>query len=205
MSEEEENAEENNVCKKQRIEVFDETTITGLVDEIGTDDFETNAIDSKPGDIENEITTHEIVDDVADNTIAIGSKQGDADISENSANLECSLCLGTGSEENALLESHNCGQCRTGAWKICHNCDEKLLSRTCPVCRGDYAPLILHAVPRISYDMILNKSLGLEEKKEVFARLHILKVSASIILNVHCSFVQIVFLELFYLSCPCSW
>jgi hypothetical protein len=58
----------------------------------------------------------------------------------------CILCMEAGSEEKQLM-NHQCGQCAADAWKICVCCNETLLSRACPVCRSDYAPIILTAVP----------------------------------------------------------
>ena len=58
----------------------------------------------------------------------------------------CVLCMETVGDEKLLVD-HQCPQCVHGAWKICHSCNESLLSRTCPVCRSDYAPLILYKVP----------------------------------------------------------
>lgn len=60
----------------------------------------------------------------------------------------CVVCMETGTEEVPLL-SHECKQCKADAWKICLCCHEALLSRTCPVCRGDYAPMVMHVIPGI--------------------------------------------------------
>lgn len=59
----------------------------------------------------------------------------------------CIVCMEEGSTESPLLESHQCGQCSKNAWKICACCNETILSRICPVCRGNYAPIFLHVVP----------------------------------------------------------
>jgi len=59
----------------------------------------------------------------------------------------CIVCMEEGSAESPLLESHQCGQCSKDAWKICACCNETILSRICPVCRGNYAPICLHVVP----------------------------------------------------------
>jgi superfamily II helicase len=61
-------------------------------------------------------------------------------------NLVCAICLESGTEDNKLI-SHQCSQCKKDAWKICDNCNQTRLSRLCPICNGDYAPLILHLVP----------------------------------------------------------
>jgi hypothetical protein len=62
----------------------------------------------------------------------------------------CAICLESGNEENQLL-SHQCSQCKKDAWKICDTCNQTRLSRLCPICNGDYAPLILHLVPGIIF------------------------------------------------------
>jgi len=64
----------------------------------------------------------------------------------NALQLECSVCLENPSESNQVID-HQCGSCTKDAWKICEECNEKLLSRTCPFCRLDYAPVMLYAVP----------------------------------------------------------
>ena len=61
--------------------------------------------------------------------------------------LMCILCMEEGSVESPLLSEHQCAQCNKDAWKICACCNETILSRTCPVCRGNYAPILLHVVP----------------------------------------------------------
>ena len=55
----------------------------------------------------------------------------------------CAICF----ESDKLLEGHGCATCKKDSWKICESCNESRLSRTCPICAGDYSPLILYAVP----------------------------------------------------------
>ena len=60
--------------------------------------------------------------------------------------ISCAICgIETDNDEFQLLDSHKCPVCSKDAWHICEVCDEALLSRTCPICRSDYAPLILCA------------------------------------------------------------
>jgi hypothetical protein len=59
----------------------------------------------------------------------------------------CVVCFEEGSESSPILSTHQCPQCSKGAWNICLVCNEGLLSRTCPVCRGDYAPMVMHLIP----------------------------------------------------------
>ena len=61
--------------------------------------------------------------------------------------LMCILCMEEGSVESPLLSEHQCAQCNKDAWKICACCNETILSRICPVCRGNYAPILLHVIP----------------------------------------------------------
>ncbi len=58
----------------------------------------------------------------------------------------CTVCMEEGTEESPIIE-HQCPRCAKDAWKICLVCNEALLSRTCPVCRGDYAAVEMHLVP----------------------------------------------------------
>jgi rRNA maturation protein Nop10 len=66
---------------------------------------------------------------------------------EGEEEVVCSLCMEPGTEDCKLLKEHQCPQCSKDAWKICQTCNESLLSRTCPVCRGDYAPIVMYNVP----------------------------------------------------------
>eukprot|EP01038_Epipyxis_sp_PR26KG_P004048 gene4048-5790_t len=59
----------------------------------------------------------------------------------------CILCFESAVIDDKLIIQHQCEQCAKNSWKICFTCNENLLSRTCPVCRSDYAPIILHLVP----------------------------------------------------------
>lgn len=59
----------------------------------------------------------------------------------------CVVCMDEGSEVSPILENHQCPQCAPGAWKICRVCNEALLSRLCPVCRSEYAPIVMHTMP----------------------------------------------------------
>jgi hypothetical protein len=47
----------------------------------------------------------------------------------------------------ALRERHGCSTCKPDAWFICEECHLGRLSRQCPICRGDYAPEVLHPFP----------------------------------------------------------
>ena len=52
---------------------------------------------------------------------------------------ECAVCHSSAAE--CTLVPHGCARCVAGAWGVCESCHASLLSRTCPICRGVYAPL----------------------------------------------------------------
>lgn len=76
----------------------------------------------------------------------------------------CIVCMEGNSAERPLLDIHQCGQCSKEAWKICACCNESILSRTCPVCRGNYAPIMLHVVPGVPLNQLADKTLAPEKK-----------------------------------------
>lgn len=55
----------------------------------------------------------------------------------------CAICL----DSSGLLPHHGCKQCTEQAFKICEGCHHSCLSRLCPLCRGEYAPVIYHPYP----------------------------------------------------------
>jgi hypothetical protein len=55
----------------------------------------------------------------------------------------CAICL----DSSDLLPSHGCNQCTATAFSICGGCHQSCLSRLCPLCRGEYAPVIFHPYP----------------------------------------------------------
>lgn len=76
----------------------------------------------------------------------------------------CIVCMESNSAERPLLVEHQCAQCSKNAWKICACCNESILSRVCPVCRGNYAPIMLHVVPGMPLSQLADKSLSPENK-----------------------------------------
>lgn len=58
----------------------------------------------------------------------------------------CLVCMEPDNPDSPL-QKHHCPQCVENAWLICVCCNEALLSRTCPVCRGNYAPIVMHPMP----------------------------------------------------------
>lgn len=70
------------------------------------------------------------------------TKSADADIGPT-----CLICMEEAASLNPLLPDHQCPQCAPGSWTVCHVCNEALLSRLCPVCRAEYAPITMHIMP----------------------------------------------------------
>lgn len=71
----------------------------------------------------------------------------------------CAICF----ESEKLLEVHGCATCKKDSWKICESCNESRLSRTCPICAGDYSPLILYSVPGKSLSGVRTETDKLEK------------------------------------------
>jgi len=92
----------------------------------------------------------------------------------NALQLECSVCLENHSESNHVID-HQCGSCTKDAWKICEECNEKLLSRTCPFCRLDYAPVILYAVPGLPFSRLKDSTLSVHERTVLLYKFGIVK------------------------------
>lgn len=71
----------------------------------------------------------------------------------NSEEAHCVLCFKTAEELAAddllFLDAHSCGQCNKDSWRICETCEETCLSRKCPVCRGEYAPVVMYEFPEL--------------------------------------------------------
>ncbi len=66
-----------------------------------------------------------------------------ADIADTERKGEfCALCLQSPDDGTVLKEQHQCKQCVPTAWRICGSCEENILSRTCPVCHGDYGCIV---------------------------------------------------------------
>ena len=89
------------------------------------------------------------------------SKPSVDSVEESPAGIEnredmCVVCMETNNSERPLLPEHQCSQCRKGAWKICVCCNDSILSRTCPVCRSNYAPILLHVVPGKTENMYIS-------------------------------------------------
>ena len=63
----------------------------------------------------------------------------------------CVVCMRNPEElaaaESPMMEHHSCPQCSVTSWNICEECEEHCLSRKCPICRGQYAPIVLHGFP----------------------------------------------------------
>ena len=84
----------------------------------------------------------------------------------------CAVCMEGQSEERQILSHHNCPQCAPDAWKICDLCDNHMISKICPICRGDYAPRVLHKVfgPALCSIMEKPPKLTAVELKQMVAK-----------------------------------
>lgn len=68
----------------------------------------------------------------------------------------CAVCMRSREELQAadapLRDEHGCAQCTKTSWSICEECEEHHLSRKCPVCRGEYAPMMMYVFPDLEPD-----------------------------------------------------
>lgn len=94
----------------------------------------------------------------------------------------CAICF-EGHNDGKTIMDHQCSQCKAGAWYICELCNESRLSRTCPLCNGDYAPLLLYAMPNESV-LFDEYNCGFEQETKAralkaiqFAKLKLITVS----------------------------
>jgi hypothetical protein len=96
-----------------------------------------------------------------------GEPEGAEDVedgSEGSEETVCIVCMEPDCSDRPLLDEHQCSQCNKDAWKICACCNDSILSRTCPVCRGNYAPILLHVVPGTPLNQLADTSLTADAK-----------------------------------------
>jgi len=84
----------------------------------------------------------------------------DAQENEEEATV-CAICF---ESERTVLECHGCDRCKPGAWSICEICNDSLLSRTCPFCKGDYKALKLYQMPGTQVHAVMNPTLSPTEK-----------------------------------------
>ena len=60
----------------------------------------------------------------------------------------CAVCYKSSDEtDEKRLRKHGCATCTVGAWLICEECHNSLLSRDCPLCRSPYEALELFEFP----------------------------------------------------------
>lgn len=75
----------------------------------------------------------------------------------------CVVCMRNPDElllaESPMMPTHSCPQCNPTSWKICEGCEEHCLSRKCPVCRGEYAPIVLYSFPDPQPDILSTQPL----------------------------------------------
>ena len=74
------------------------------------------------------------------------------------ANEICVVCMMNIAElqeaDCPMMLEHSCRQCNKASWNICENCEEQVLSRKCPVCRGEYAPIVLYEFPDLQPNLL---------------------------------------------------
>lgn len=98
----------------------------------------------------------EVVVESVEDTVPPASKTDSVENENTSESTDptCLLCMEEGTSLNPLLADHQCPQCSPGAWSVCHVCNEALLSRLCPVCRAEYAPIVMYIMPGESIVML---------------------------------------------------
>jgi len=87
----------------------------------------------------------------------------------------CSFCMDEGNPTNPLLPNHQCPQCAPNAWHVCLVCNEALLSRLCPMCRAEYAPIVMHKVPGLPFKKLADTSLSEDEKSTLLYKFGIVR------------------------------
>lgn len=95
--------------------------------------------------------------------------------SDGSTESVCIVCMEADCSDRPLIDEHQCKQCSKDAWRICACCNDTLLSRTCPVCRGDYAPILLHVVPGEPLSKLADKSLTPDAKAALLYKFGIVR------------------------------
>ena len=76
--------------------------------------------------------------------------------------LECAICLH--SELDRPLRPHGCGTCAPDAWRVCDDCERNLVSRSCPMCQGDYRALELFAYQRLEDAVLEGRELSEKQR-----------------------------------------
>ncbi|KAJ1440804.1 hypothetical protein B484DRAFT_443229 [Ochromonadaceae sp. CCMP2298] len=83
----------------------------------------------------------------------------------------CIVCMENQTPERALIE-HQCTVCTKDSWKICEQCNTSILSRSCPVCRSDYAPVVMFAfVPELPLNRLIDSALTAEQRSLLLLKL----------------------------------
>eukprot|EP00462_Mataza_sp_D1_P021891 CAMPEP_0175140366 /NCGR_PEP_ID=MMETSP0087-20121206/11436_1 /TAXON_ID=136419 /ORGANISM="Unknown Unknown, Strain D1" /LENGTH=272 /DNA_ID=CAMNT_0016423515 /DNA_START=178 /DNA_END=999 /DNA_ORIENTATION=- len=121
-------------------------------------------------------TAEESPPDDSDKVVEGKDDQAGTNESREAAENRCGICLQEGSlssnhcsgnieaELAIKLLPHQCSICKPLAWKVCDKCNENLLSRTCPMCNSDYAPLPLYRVGGRSLSEVLDPNLDSQTK-----------------------------------------
>jgi hypothetical protein len=77
--------------------------------------------------------------------------------------LTCGICFEGSTAENTV-QCHQCSTCTADAWHVCGVCNSSLLSRACPFCKTDYAPMILYEVSGRHLSDVRSASIDGREK-----------------------------------------
>eukprot|EP01039_Chlorochromonas_danica_P000759 gene759-824_t len=80
----------------------------------------------------------------------------------------------TNSNESPL-QKHQCRQCAGDAWMVCECCNEALLSRTCPVCRGDYAPIVMYPMPGLPLKKLADPTITTDERAKLLYKFGVVR------------------------------
>ena len=79
--------------------------------------------------------------------------------------LKCAICFeGPEKKEGRGQMLHQCSTCSPNAWHVCEQCNEQLLSRTCPLCKQHYAPRVLYALKGRPLRDALDPAVDKQEK-----------------------------------------
>mmetsp|Transcript_23909 Transcript_23909/g.32750 ORF Transcript_23909/g.32750 Transcript_23909/m.32750 type:complete len:238 (-) Transcript_23909:1640-2353(-) len=59
----------------------------------------------------------------------------------------CRICMEVPTDDNYFMEFHQCTRCLPSDYVICFVCHGTVVTRLCPRCHADYAPIVLHEMP----------------------------------------------------------
>lgn len=86
----------------------------------------------------------------------------------------CLVCMEPDAPDSPL-QKHQCDQCAAESWMVCVCCNEALLSRTCPVCRGNYAPIVMHPMPGLPLKRLGDSTISADERAELLYKFGVVR------------------------------